>query len=76
MANKSDLCDAEEKKSQLTGILGPHNLRFISCKTGEGIAELLNELESRLTKTFSMGSQTDMPLVTRERHRFHLTGEP
>jgi len=47
--------------------------QVISCKTGEGIEKLLLQLQAMVELRLGEGTQDNAPVITRTRHRNHLT---
>ncbi|KAJ8908528.1 hypothetical protein NDN08_005236 [Rhodosorus marinus] len=71
VANKADLVG--EQKGLISRSLQDVPVRYISCKTGDGIQPLLDELE-KIIKDAIVGDTKgkEMPLITRQRHRQHV----
>lgn len=65
IANKCDLAP----KLKNNNILLNNNILYISAKTGEGIDNLLKNIENIISSHFS---STSAPLITRHRHRLLL----
>jgi len=73
VANKADL--VVDSEGPMSRSVQDVPLRYISCKTGDGIQPLLDELEEIIKDTIAGDTEgKEMPLITRERHRQHVQG--
>mmetsp|Transcript_8233 Transcript_8233/g.36718 ORF Transcript_8233/g.36718 Transcript_8233/m.36718 type:complete len:260 (-) Transcript_8233:4298-5077(-) len=71
VANKADL--VVDSEGPMSRSVQDVPLRYISCKTGDGIQPLLDELEEIIKDTIAGDTEgKEMPLITRERHRQHV----
>ena len=62
LVNKSDLLDNRPEM---------RNVRFISCKTNEGVSEFLESLSQKIVSLMESGLSCDT-IVVSERHQYHL----
>ncbi|KAK9897478.1 tRNA modification GTPase TrmE [Cystobasidium minutum MCA 4210] len=75
--NKTDLVPVTpELRQRVANALGldveSDRLLFASIEARTGLDELSGRLQRLVEERFDVGTSTDMLLVTRERHRFHL----